>query len=86
VNTGIKTHILSGLEHERAIHDEVLTNLSVTHPVGAQLGRLLLQLSCALVEFMVTDLDFFGQNTCQEEGIFNPLRHYSCFAPSCGIF
>jgi hypothetical protein len=38
VNTGAKTHILSGLEHQRAIHDEVLTNLAVTHPVGAQLG------------------------------------------------
>jgi hypothetical protein len=53
VNTGVKTQILSELEHQRAIHDEVLTNLAVTHPVGAQLGRLLLQRSCAFVEFMV---------------------------------
>jgi hypothetical protein len=57
VNTGVKTQILSGLEHQRAIHDEVLTNLSFTHPVGAQLGRLLLQRSCAFVEFMITALD-----------------------------
>jgi hypothetical protein len=57
VNTGVKTHILSGLEHQRAINDEVLTNLIFTHPVGAQLGRLLLQRSCAFVEFMITALD-----------------------------
>jgi hypothetical protein len=56
-NNGVKTHILSGLEHQRAIHDEVLTSLAVTHPVGAQLGRLLLQRSCAFVEFMITFLD-----------------------------
>jgi hypothetical protein len=56
VNTGIKTQIVSGLEHQRAIHYEVLTNLAVTHPVGAQLGRLLLQRSCAFVEFMITAL------------------------------
>jgi hypothetical protein len=44
VSTGVKTQILSGLEHQHEILDEVLTNMSVTHPVGAQLGRLLLQL------------------------------------------
>jgi hypothetical protein len=38
LNTGVKTQILSGLEHQCAIHDEVLKNLTVTHPVGAQLG------------------------------------------------
>jgi hypothetical protein len=59
VNTGVKTQILSGLEHQRTIHDEVLTNLLVTHPVGAQLGRLLLQRSCAFIEFMITALDNF---------------------------
>jgi hypothetical protein len=47
VNTGINPHTLSGLEYQCAIHDEILTNRSVTHPVGAQLGRLLLQCSCA---------------------------------------
>jgi hypothetical protein len=57
VNTGVKTHILSGLEHQRAIHDEVMTNLSVTHPVGARLGRVLLQRSCAFVEFIITSLN-----------------------------
>jgi hypothetical protein len=57
VNTGVKTHILSDLEHQRAIHDEVLTNLSVTHPVRAQLSRFLLQRSCAFVEFVITALD-----------------------------
>jgi hypothetical protein len=39
VNAGVKTQILSGLEHQRAIHDEVLTNLAVTHPVGNQHGE-----------------------------------------------
>jgi hypothetical protein len=58
VNTGVKTQILSGLEHQRAIHDEVMTNLLVIHPVGAQIGRLLLQRSCAFVdEFMITAFD-----------------------------
>jgi hypothetical protein len=57
VNTGVKTHILSGLEHQRAIHDEVLTNMLATHPVGAQLGRVLLQRSCAFAEFMIIALD-----------------------------
>jgi hypothetical protein len=38
VHTGVNTQILSGLEHQRAIHDLVLTNLAVAHPVGAQLG------------------------------------------------
>jgi hypothetical protein len=57
VNTGVKTQILSGLEHQRAIHDEDLKKMSVTHPVGAQIGRLLLQRSCAFVGFMITALD-----------------------------
>jgi hypothetical protein len=57
VNTGVKTQILSGLEHQCAIHDEVLTNLAVTHPISDQLGRLLLQRSCAFVEFMIIALD-----------------------------
>jgi hypothetical protein len=56
VMTGFKPHILIQLEYQRAIHDEVLTNHSVTHPVGAQLGQLLLQRSCAFVEFIITDL------------------------------
>jgi hypothetical protein len=40
VKTGVKTQILSGLEHQRTIHDEVLTILSFTHPVGAQLCEI----------------------------------------------
>jgi hypothetical protein len=57
VNTGVKTQILSGLEHQCAIYDKVLANLSVTHPVDAHFGRLLLQRSCAFVEFMINALD-----------------------------
>jgi hypothetical protein len=59
VNTGAKPQRLSGLEYQHVIHDEVLTNLSVTHPVGAQLGRLLLQRSCAFVELNITALNNF---------------------------
>jgi hypothetical protein len=64
-NIGVKPKILIGLEYQRAIHDEVLTNFSVTHPVGAQLSHLLLQRSCAFVEFleiMTNALD----NVCSE--------------------
>jgi hypothetical protein len=57
VMNGFKPQILIGLEYQSAIHDEVMTNLSVTHPVGAQLGRILLQRSCAFFEFMITALD-----------------------------
>jgi hypothetical protein len=79
VNTGVKTQILSGLEHQRAIHDEVLTNLTVTHPVGAQLGRLLLQRSCAFVEFMVTALDNVWSEYLSRGGDIQPVEAFLMF-------
>jgi hypothetical protein len=74
VNTGVKTQILSGLEHQCAIHDEVLTNLAVTHPVGAQLGRLLLQRYCAFVEFMITALDNVWSEYLSRGGDIQPAE------------
>jgi hypothetical protein len=79
VNTGVKTQILSGLEHQRAIHDEVLTNLAVTHPVGAQLGRLLLQPSCAFVEFMITALDNVWSEYLSRGGDIQPAEAFLMF-------
>jgi hypothetical protein len=55
--TGVNPHILIGLEYQHAIHDEVLTILSLMHSIGAQLGLILLQRYCAFVEFMITALD-----------------------------
>jgi hypothetical protein len=79
VNTSVKTQILSGLEHQRAIHDEVLTNLAVTHPVGAQLGRLLLQRSCAFVEFMITSLDNVWYEYLSRGGDIQPAEAFLMF-------
>jgi hypothetical protein len=79
VNTGVKTQILSGLEHQRAIHDEVLTNLAVTHPVGAQLGRLLLQRSCAFVESMITALDNVWSEYFSRGGDIQPADAFLMF-------
>jgi hypothetical protein len=79
VNTGVNTHILSGLEHQRAIHDEVLINLSVTHPVSAQLGRLLLQRSCAFVEFMITALDNVWSEYLSRGGDIQPAEAFLMF-------
>jgi hypothetical protein len=79
VNTGVKTQILSGLEHHRAIHDEVLTNLLVTHPVGAHLGRLLLQRSCAFVEFMITALDNVWSEYLSRGGYIQPDEAFLMF-------
>jgi hypothetical protein len=74
LNTGVKTQILSGLEHQRAIHDEFLTNLAVTHLVGAQFGRLLLQRSCAFVEFIITALDNFWSQYLSMGGDIQPTE------------
>jgi hypothetical protein len=82
VNTGIKTQILSGLEHQRAIHDEVLMNLSVTHPVGPQLSRLLLQLSCAFVEFIITALDNVWSEYLSIVGDIQPDEAFLVFCAS----
>jgi hypothetical protein len=82
VNTGVKTQILSGLEHQRAIDDEVLTNLAVTHPVDAQLGRLLLQHSCALVELMITALDNVWSEYLSRGG---DIRTTEAFLMFCAI-
>jgi hypothetical protein len=80
VNTGVKTQILSGLEHQRAIHDEVLMNLAVIHPaVGAQLGRLLLQRSCAFVEFMITALDNVWSAYLSRGGDIQPDKAFLMF-------
>jgi hypothetical protein len=79
MNMGVNTHILSGLEHQRAIHDEVLTNLSVTYPVGAQLGWLLLQRSYAFVEFMITALDNFWSEYLSREGDIQPDEAFLMF-------
>jgi hypothetical protein len=79
VNTGVKTQILSGLEHQRAIHDEVLTALTVTHPVGAQLGRLLLQRYCAFVEFMITALDNVWSAYLSRGGDIQPAEAFLMF-------
>jgi hypothetical protein len=79
VNTDVKTQILSGLEHQRAIHDEVLTNLAVTYPVGAQLGRLLLQRSCAFVEFMITALDNVWSEYLSRGGDIQPADAFLVF-------
>jgi hypothetical protein len=79
VNTGVKTQILSGMEHQRAIHDEVLMNLAVTHPVGAQLGRLLLQSSCAFVEFMITALDNVWSEYLSRGGAIQPTEAFLMF-------
>jgi hypothetical protein len=79
VNTGVKAQILSGLEHQRAIHDEVLTNVAVTHPVGAQLGRLLLQRSCAFVEFMITSLENVWSEYLSRGGDIQPTEAFLMF-------
>jgi hypothetical protein len=79
VNTDVKTHILSGLEHQRDIHDEVLTNLAVSHPVGAQLGRLLLQRSCAFVEFMITALGNVWSEYLSRGGDIQPADAFLMF-------
>jgi hypothetical protein len=78
VNTDGKTQILSGLEHQRAIHDEVLTNLAVTHPVR-QLGRLLLQRSCAFIEFMITALDNVWSEYLSTGGDIQPAEAFLMF-------
>jgi hypothetical protein len=70
---------LSGLEHQRAIHDELLTNLSVTHPVSAQLGRLLLQRSCAFVEFMITAVDKVWSEYLSRGGDIQPTKAFLMF-------
>jgi hypothetical protein len=79
VNTKVKASILSGLEHQRAIHDEVLTNLAVNHPVGAQLGRLLLQRSCAFVEFTITALDNVWSEYLSRGGDIQPADAFLMF-------
>jgi hypothetical protein len=79
VNTGVKTQILSGLEHQREIHDEVLTNMSVTHLVSAQLGRLLLQRSCAFVEFMSTALDNVWSEYLSRGAYIQPAEAFLMF-------
>jgi hypothetical protein len=79
VNTGVKTQILSGLEHQRAIHDEVHKNLSVTHPVGAHLGQFLLQRSCAFVEFMRTAIDSFWSEYLSRGGDIQPAEAFLVF-------
>jgi hypothetical protein len=78
-NTGVKTQILSWLEHQRAIHDEFLTNLAVTHPVGAQLGRLLLQRSCAFVDFTITALDNVWSGYLSKGGDIQPAEVFLMF-------
>jgi hypothetical protein len=67
------------LEHQRDIHDEVLTNLSVTHPVGAQLGRFLLQRSCAFFEFMITALDNVWSEYVSRGGDIQPAEAFLVF-------
>jgi hypothetical protein len=79
MNTGVKTQIVSGLEHQRAIHDELLMNLSVTHRVGAQLGRLLWQCSCAFVEFMITALDNVWSEYLSRGGYIQPAESLLMF-------
>jgi hypothetical protein len=79
VNTGVETQILSGLEHQCAIHDEGLSNLAVTHPVGAQLGRLLLQRSCAFVEFMITALGNVWSEYLSRGGDIQPAEAFLMF-------
>jgi hypothetical protein len=78
VNTGVKTQILSGLEHQGAIHEEVLTNLAITHPFGAQLGRLL-QRSCAFVELMITDLNNVWSEYLSRGGDIQPAEAFLMF-------
>jgi hypothetical protein len=79
VNTGVKTQILSGLENQHAIHDEFPTNLAVTHPVGAQLGRLLLQHSCAFVESMITALDNVWSEYLSRDSDIQPADAFLMF-------
>jgi hypothetical protein len=79
VNTGVKTQILSGLEHQRAIHDELLTNLPFTHPVGSQLGRLSLQRSCAFVEFMITAINNVWSEYLSRGGDIQPAKAFLVF-------
>jgi hypothetical protein len=79
VKTGVKTQMLSGLEHQRDIHDEVLKILSATHPVGAQLGWLLLQRSCAFVEFMITALDNVWSEYLSRGGGIQPAEAFLMF-------
>jgi hypothetical protein len=82
VMTGVKPHIISGLEYQRDIHEELLTNLVVTHPMGAQLGRILLQRSYAFIEFMITALD----NVCSQYVVRGgDIRLAEAFLMFCAI-
>jgi hypothetical protein len=79
MHTGVKTQILSGLEHQRAIYDKVLTNLSVTHPVDAHFGRLLRQRSCAFVQFMINALDKVWSEYLSRGGGIQPAQTFLMF-------
>jgi hypothetical protein len=76
VVTEVKPQILNGLEYQRAIHDEELTNLAIAHPMGAHLGWILLQRVCAFVEFMITDLDKVWYEYVERGGDIQPAEAF----------
>jgi hypothetical protein len=82
IMTGVKPGIMSGIDYQRAVREEILNNLTLTHPVGATLGRNLLQRSGNFKEVLMSTMDNIWTNY---QARYSEVMPAGAFSVLCAI-